>query len=151
MTVRNENPNFNSGDICKQIGTTPNVMRRYFSDLKMSSPFRHQQPKHSNKERVKYSYENQTGTYVRDIKNGTHIFNTVSRNFISIESTPLKSTVPLKTRIDQKRNVEAQASTQDSTQVQFPRTGTSSRINKDVNKPNHKSIPRGGDGPQTPD
>ena len=25
MTVRNENPNFTSGDICKQIGTTTNV------------------------------------------------------------------------------------------------------------------------------
>ena len=49
MTVRNENPIFNSGDICKQIDTTSNVMRRYFSDLKTSSPFRHMQQPNGSK------------------------------------------------------------------------------------------------------
>ena len=127
MTVRNENLNFTSGDICKQIGTTINVMRRYFSDLKMSSPFRHmQQPngsKHS-KERVRYSYDEEANIYVRDNKNGRYGFNSVSKTFK--ELPPTAPAMPVKSRIDHERN--ANHHTRDTVPkitTSFPKIATS--------------------------
>ena len=69
----------------------------------MSSPFRHmQQLKTSNKERVKYSFDEQEGIYVRDNKNGCYGYNSVIKTFKEIpQSVP---TIPVKTRIDRERN-----------------------------------------------
>lgn len=105
MTIRNENPNFHCDDICKQMGTSSNVMRRYFSDLKMNSPFKHIQPKPSkNKERVRYSY--QDGSYVRD-KQGEYVYNVITKSFIDFVQ-PLTS-ISIKTRIDNERNNSVQS------------------------------------------
>ena len=127
MTVRNENPNFTSGDICKQIGTTSSVMSRYFSDLKMSSPFRHmQQPKggKSNKERVRYSYDEEANIYVRDNKNGRYGFNIVSKTFK--ELPPTAPAMPVKSGIDHERNAnDAARSPNHHTRDAVPKITTS--------------------------
>ena len=116
ISLRDENPKLSDSVICKRLNTNLNTMRKHFSDLNMTTLVKTPSKK---SEQIKYSFDFNTNTYVRDMKSGTHIFNTVSRTFMEDKSPTPTGAGPLslKSRIDQKRNSEAPSQSQPRTKV----------------------------------